>query len=202
MCPISGLVQFLIVVVTVLLMCHALVANCAKVTFKPENVTLHMYDQATIEYEVEGKTLNKINIKQSTELNFLGEPGEEFTFQLYSKDDNIAEVENNIELKYPDDAKGQFNITGNFLGKTVVTCKTKNYQSTLQDCNMDVIVIRKKRVIDTIFTASVATLVSIIYVNFGCALNWGELRKSLKRPIGPVLGFIGQFLFMPLVTTF
>ncbi|XP_019873560.1 ileal sodium/bile acid cotransporter-like isoform X2 [Aethina tumida] len=182
MCPISGLVQFLIVVVTVLLMCHALVANCAKVTFKPENVTLHMYDQATIEYEVEG------------------EPGEEFTFQLYSKDDNIAEVENNIELKYPDDAKGQFNITGNFLGKTVVTCKAKNYQSTLQDCNMDVIVIRKKRVIDTIFTASVATLVSIIYVNFGCALNWGELRKSLKRPIGPVLGFIGQFLFMPLLS--
>lgn len=61
-------------------------------------------------------------------------------------------------------------------------------------------VIRKKRVIDTIFTSSVATLVSILYINFGCALKWGELFRNLKRPIGPGIGFVAQFVFMPLVS--
>jgi sodium/bile acid cotransporter 3/5 len=65
---------------------------------------------------------------------------------------------------------------------------------------MDVTVIREKRVIDTVFTSSVATLVSIIYINFGCAFNWGELHKTLKRPIGPAIGFFGQFVVMPLLS--
>lgn len=62
--------------------------------------------------------------------------------------------------------------------------------------------IREVRAIDTVFTASVATLVSIIYVNFGCALNWDELRKSLRRPIGPLIGLFCQFGFMPAVSVF
>lgn len=65
---------------------------------------------------------------------------------------------------------------------------------------IDVKVTRAKRVIDTVFTSSVATLVSIIYINFGCALQWGEFRSSLKRPVGPVIGIVGQFLIMPLVS--
>lgn len=57
----------------------------------------------------------------------------------------------------------------------------------------------RKRAIDTAFTASVAILVSLIYVNFGCALKWDTLKDILRRPVGPVIGFIGQFLVMPLL---
>lgn len=90
---------------------------------------------------------------------------------------------------------------------------------------MDITVIRKERVIDTVFTASVATLVytyflfliyelyflllfslffkvSIIYINFGCALNWATVKATLKKPIAPAIGFVGQFLFMPVVKYF
>lgn len=59
--------------------------------------------------------------------------------------------------------------------------------------------VRKKRVIDTVFTASVAMLVSILYINFGCAIDWSQFRNILKRPVGPAIGFFGQFVVMPVV---
>lgn len=58
---------------------------------------------------------------------------------------------------------------------------------------------REERTIDTIFTISVAILVSILYINFGCAMDWNVCRDTLKRPIGPAIGFFCQFLIMPLV---
>ncbi|KAJ8947737.1 hypothetical protein NQ318_017999 [Aromia moschata] len=61
------------------------------------------------------------------------------------------------------------------------------------------LIIREPRIIDTIFTAAVATLVAVMYINFGCAINWKELPTILKKPIGPAIGFCGQFIFMPLI---
>lgn len=64
---------------------------------------------------------------------------------------------------------------------------------------LKVTVARKKRVIDQVFLTSVIILVSIIFINFGCALDWEFLRQSLKRPIGPGIGMFSQFIIMPLV---
>lgn len=74
-------------------------------------------------------------------------------------------------------------------------------KKTKEKCEdqMDVIVVRKKRIIDTIFTASVAILVSILYINFGCAIDWSQFRGILKRPVGPAIGAFGQFVIMPVV---
>ncbi|KAL6448342.1 hypothetical protein ACFW04_000347 [Cataglyphis niger] len=55
---------------------------------------------------------------------------------------------------------------------------------------------------DTIFTASVAILVSILYINFGCAMDWNICRDTLKKPIGPAIGFFCQFLIMPVLSFF
>lgn len=86
------------------------------------------------------------------------------------------------------------------LGKTVVSCKDRK-TGQVAESSLDVVVIRKKRLIDIIFSASVATLVSVLYINFGCAIDWGgELRNILKKPIGPIIGFCGQFIGMPLVS--
>ncbi|CAH0555231.1 unnamed protein product [Brassicogethes aeneus] len=181
MCPISGLVQFLIVVVTLLLMCHAVVVKPYKIQFEQKNITLHMYDTANIKYNI-----------------LDGDPNNLQELQIFSTDNNIAEVKYLYIPLNNSEKVGTFNLTGNFLGKTLIKCKLPNSDELCEQ--FEVIVVRKKRLIDTIFTASVATLVSIIYINFGCALNWGELRKNLKRPIGPVIGFIGQFLIMPLLS--
>lgn len=95
-----------------------------------------------------------------------------------------------------------FNLTGNFLGKTTVKLRGTDKNGKVYESNssLPVTVIRQKRAIDTAFTSSVATLVAIIYINFGCALDWKFLRDTLKKPIGPAIGFGCQFVFMPLVS--
>ncbi|KAJ8946945.1 hypothetical protein NQ314_008744 [Rhamnusium bicolor] len=103
---------------------------------------------------------------------------------IYSEDKNIASLEKEIVISNP---------------QTVISCRNKKTDE-IAEGNLDVVVIRKKRIVDILFTASVATLVSILYINFGCAIDWGELRNILKRPIGPTIGFFGQFFVMPLLS--
>lgn len=67
---------------------------------------------------------------------------------------------------------------------------------------MEIAVIRKPRLIDTMFTVSVVILVSLVSINFGCAVDWSKLKDILRKPIGPLAAFGGQFIFMPLVRFF
>ncbi|KYN40313.1 Ileal sodium/bile acid cotransporter [Trachymyrmex septentrionalis] len=95
---------------------------------------------------------------------------------------------------------GIFNITGVFLGRTTLTF-TMMEREIKEDQEVAVItVIREERTIDSVFTASVAILVSILYINFGCAIDWNVCRSTLRRPIGPAIGFFCQFLIMPLLS--
>lgn len=41
---------------------------------------------------------------------------------------------------------------------------------------------------------------SLIYINFGCALNLSKLKDIIRRPVGPAVGLIGHFLVMPLLS--
>ncbi|KAL1451970.1 hypothetical protein WDU94_006294 [Cyamophila willieti] len=112
---------------------------------------------------------------------------------------------------YPNDGsvvsqfKSKFDIQAQFLGYCDIRIKLKHRNL---DSNEDLLVsgpvhtsvIRAVRVIDRVFTISVAALVSIIFVNFGCALDWPLLKSSLKVPIAPTIGFVSQFLFMPVIS--
>lgn len=80
--------------------------------------------------------------------------------------------------------------------------KDSSKENTVKESSIDVTVIREQRVIDRVFTASVATLVSILYINFGCAVDWTSFRSNLKKPIGPAIGFFTQFGIMPTVSLF
>lgn len=96
-----------------------------------------------------------------------------------------------------------FNITGNFLGYAQVHLQLRDNhdQTVLSSSNsITVKVVRSERVIDRLFTYSVAVLVSVIYINFGCALEWSTFKKTVRRPIGPIIGFMSQFLIMPLIS--
>nr|CAD7429735.1 unnamed protein product [Timema monikensis] len=93
-----------------------------------------------------------------------------------------------------------FNVTGNFLGYAVLRLQLIRRDGVLvkESRPLQVTVVRGVRVIDTLFTFTVAILVSIIYINFGCALEWSIFKKTVKKPVGPAIGFCSQFLFMPL----
>jgi sodium/bile acid cotransporter 3/5 len=103
----------------------------------------------------------------------------------------------------PGNWSSAFNITGNFLGYAKVHLQLRNSSSQAllkYSDSVSVKVARSERVIDQVFTYSVAVLVSIIYINFGCALDWSVFKKTVRRPLGPVIGFVSQFLIMPLVS--
>lgn len=98
---------------------------------------------------------------------------------------------------------GQFNISGEFLGLARVYANiTANGHTQRSNESLSVVIIREERVIDRIFTVSVVVLVSILYINFGAALDLGKVKEILVRPIGPLIAFVCQFLFMPLVNHF
>jgi len=102
-----------------------------------------------------------------------------------------------------DNWSSAFNVTGNFLGYAEVHLQLINNSDNtiLKHSNpLNVKVVRIQGVIDHLFTYSVAVLVSVIYISFGCALDWSVFKTTFRRPVGPIIGFWCQFLFMPLVS--
>lgn len=118
-------------------------------------------------------------------------------------DEKILQVINsklNFDNIINDTWTGQFNISGEFLGLARVYANiSTNGNTQRSNESLSVVIIREERLIDRIFTISVIILVSILYINFGAALDLGKVKEILVRPIGPLIAFVCQFLFMPLV---
>lgn len=77
--------------------------------------------------------------------------------------------------------------------------RTKANSTEISNEKLEVTVLRPQRIIDRMFTYSVIILVSILYVNFGAAVNMSTIKDILRKPVGPSICFVCQFLFMPLI---
>ncbi|XP_029675974.1 ileal sodium/bile acid cotransporter-like isoform X2 [Formica exsecta] len=119
-----------------------------------------------------------------------------------SQDNDIAIPSFELLQNENKSCNGILNVTGVFLGRTklIFTLEEDGVKDSQEVSR--IIVVREERTIDTIFTASVAILVSILYINFGCAMDWDVCRDTLKKPIGPAIGFFCQFLIMPVLSFF
>ncbi|XP_050310297.1 P3 protein-like [Anthonomus grandis grandis] len=117
---------------------------------------------------------------------------------LYTDDPHISELKHQVTIKDVGQT-GNVTLKGNFIGYTFLSCKNPITQERNLQVELQIKCLRKQRIVDRIFTGSTAALVALIYVNFGCAVQWGELRNLLKKPVGPLLGFCGQFVMMPLI---
>lgn len=157
--------------------------------FRPENITVHMHhDQAV------NLTLFDLDTTDLIEKNA--------TIRLVS-DSDILQVSRQIPLIEIQDGEwsGSFNVSAVFLGNARVHVIIETDGSVIQSHeSLPVIIIREERVIDKLFTVSVAMLVSILYINFGAALDLTKVRGILARPIGPAIAFFCQFMFLPLVS--
>jgi len=96
------------------------------------------------------------------------------------------------------------NVTGHFLGRAVICAHEfvddQNNETVSAKLNCTrVSVVRKRGWLDKAFTYSVISLVTIIYINMGAALDTQLIKETLRRPVGPLIGFCTQFLTMPLV---
>lgn len=117
-------------------------------------------------------------------------------------DSDILEVSTKIDVNANGDWKGTFETDAVFIGKANVYVEVvRNHgDPERSDKSLLVVIIRKNRLIDTLFIISVASLVSILYINFGAALDMKKVKNSLRRPIGPLIAFFCHFVFLPLVS--
>ena len=93
-----------------------------------------------------------------------------------------------------------FNITGKFLGFTKVKAEIRTSKKVLIETVLDVSIVRKKTIQSKVFSYSVAILVSLAYINMGCAMDLDVVRETIKKPIGPLIGILCQYLVMPLLS--
>uniref|UniRef100_A0A336M0W0 CSON009876 protein n=1 Tax=Culicoides sonorensis TaxID=179676 RepID=A0A336M0W0_CULSO len=162
-----------------------------KATFNPHKVQTIM-DSSNF------TTLTLENIPPELIVNEVAE------MQLVSQfPDRVGVDEKFQEIKVLQNAwSGNLTVRGVFLGQSEVYVELKvpgqNKTERAKEV-LDVVVTRHKRVIDHIFTGTVALLVSILYINFGAALDLDKVKGILVKPIGPCIGFVGQFVLMPLI---
>uniref|UniRef100_A0A336MLN3 CSON002840 protein n=1 Tax=Culicoides sonorensis TaxID=179676 RepID=A0A336MLN3_CULSO len=191
MCPLFHLMLIFMCISPLLLFCSAVGAVTWKATFSPQKVQ-------TIMDSMNYTTLTLENIPPELIVNDVAE------MQLVSQFPDRVGVEKKFqEIKVLQNTwSGNVTVRGVFLGQSEVYVELKvPGQNKTERANevLDVVVTRHKRIIDHIFTGTVALLVSILYINFGAALDLDKVKGILVKPIGPCIGFVGQFVLMPLI---
>lgn len=163
------------------------------VNFEPNPITVHMYSTQTVNFTITGlKSVEEDYVRLGATFNI-------------SSDAEILEVIGQSQYDFSGTTDGNLtghvNVTGKFLGTAKLYANiTFKGKSEISNQTLNVIIIREERTIDRVFTASIIALVSILYINFGAALDLGKVKEILVRPIGPLIAFVCQFLFMPLVS--
>ena len=126
---------------------------------------------------------------------------------LLSADGQEQDDDGLLQLEVPttSDWSIDINVTGTFLGFSRVSAAIdKDQQETVasvrEPLKLTVTRSKAKKTASKIFGYSVAVLISLVYINFGCALDLKVMKEVLRRPVGPAIGFVSQFVFMPLIS--
>ncbi|XP_042866160.1 sodium/bile acid cotransporter-like [Penaeus japonicus] len=95
---------------------------------------------------------------------------------------------------------GSLNVSALFIGYNKVHVTLYDRQDVAVGkgiLNMSVLLSYQK--INDIFTLTIGILVAIVYVNMGATMDFEIIKNISKKPIGPLLGIVCQYLFMPLI---
>lgn len=192
MCPFRYLYHVILFLVS-----NALLASCVewKAIFNPSEVTVKTASKQNVHLVLSG--ISDEIIANLDNRDYV---------QLKSENDELATVKNQHEITFrKNDTTSTWNaffdVSGIFLGSTKVFVEIKSKAGIIENSNekLNVTVLRPQRVIDRMFTYSVIILVSILYINFGAAINVSTISDILRKPVGPAICFVCQFLFMPLI---
>lgn len=192
MCPVvflSLLASFLIIFVEIV--------SSFQVTFDPSTANVKEGEDQRIDFAIH---LN------GSSGNLL--PSDYLKYEISIGDKEIATIRGDREFIFRNDAIIQRNmsngfvIRGEFMGQTSVTMKDAKTGSESESGDLKVIVRRKQSTISTVFTVSVAVLVSLNYINMGCALDMKVVGSVLRHPVAPAVGIMSQYAIMPLMAFF
>ncbi|XP_017016311.2 ileal sodium/bile acid cotransporter [Drosophila takahashii] len=173
--------------------------------FRPAALKLHMAGEDRVQLTLELPKANFSTLQQP----------DRFQFRLESTDALLASVpgENStipLDAFNPQtrDWTGDIVVHGHFLGQTKIQVRLHDIQLNQSelptewsnDSSLEVKIMRPNRVVDHVFLGSIILLMSLLYINFGAALNLEVLRGLITRPTAPCLGFITQVVGMPLIS--
>lgn len=180
----SQYVLVILLVGPIFMLCSAFTAK-----FEPEILTVQMHKSQTVNLTLEG----------------LPELPTGSYVHIGSNEVRVANVSKRISTSEIVAGRwsGSFDVDGVFLGSTLATVELfgpDNVSREVASTTLKMTVIRESRAIDHAFTGSVIVLVALLYINFGAALDLTKLKGILTRPVGPAIGFCGQFIVMPLVS--
>lgn len=189
MCPV---VMFSVLLSMLVLLVET--ASAFQVTFHPDKLKFKEGDEQKIDFTI-------------SNYNFQEKEDSWHEFQINIDDPHIADVKDgnrSIFIRKDDfDSTGSVNrsfvLSAKFLGLTdVYLIEVKNPTIKSLTDTLEVIVQRKQSLLSLIFTITVATLVSLNYINMGCALDLSVVKAVLMKPIAPLVGFMSQYVLMPL----
>ncbi|XP_068246320.1 ileal sodium/bile acid cotransporter-like [Palaemon carinicauda] len=96
---------------------------------------------------------------------------------------------------------GHINFTALFIGYTNITVKLYDANGAiLAEEMLPVSVILSYQKLNDIFVQIIRILVAISYVNMGATMTISVVKDIIKRPIGPLIGMVCQYTFMPLLS--
>ncbi|CAI4224144.1 unnamed protein product [Auanema sp. JU1783] len=123
---------------------------------------------------------------------------------IQCQDQKICEVRSieNIFTEYENKTMLHvYNVTieAIFLGITQLDFSLYDNETVLSDDY----VIRVMRAafyvyLTTVFTAFIGTFIIIVTFMMGTQLEWAKIRSVMQKPVGPAIGFVCQFVLMPL----
>ncbi|KAM7346406.1 hepatic sodium/bile acid cotransporter-like isoform 1-T2 [Cochliomyia hominivorax] len=133
--------------------------------------------------------------------------GSEYEFHILPQDKEMLILSDNI-IKHENIKTGQSSWSGNFtveavfLGRSQIYVELHRPHMTPERSaeSTEVVILRNIGKMDLLFNVCVGIFVMVLYTNFGAVLELDALKAILIRPIGPAIGFIGQFMVMPILS--
>ncbi|XP_047494470.1 sodium/bile acid cotransporter-like isoform X2 [Penaeus chinensis] len=95
---------------------------------------------------------------------------------------------------------GSLNVSALFIGYNKVRVTLFDRQDVVVgEGTLDMSVLLSYQKINDIFTLTIGILVAVVYINMGATMDLKIIKNISKKPIGPLLGIVCQYLFMPLI---
>jgi len=206
----------LILFVTLLFSSSVTIAKVAGVTDVLENIPLYAFDPTKLDGLIEDSEQH-VQVSCNRSLKQF----DSVTLKIVSADPDIVAVSSEKVIvcqcePISSSNMSQFVVRGQFLGRTVVTIETLNatlaksvdglpgtvINTSLPMINYHVSVVREKEFVDRLFMVVLLSVIISANIGMGCKIDLAVVKEVLTKPIAPAIGFICQYLIMPLVSAY
>lgn len=166
--------------------------------------------QWTIEFGTADKELTDIQVGTKSTVNIplrisnVETESDKLYFEIHIEDEKYAHGQKRIYItEFSGPAvtwQGELAIEGKYFGYTNLYVSLSDPEANRIERNpkeLNLIVVRDKRVDDLAFTYTAGAIMLLMFINLGTVLDLKRVGSMLLRPLGPLIGFSARFIVMP-----